>query len=614
MMMLPNKIFSLLLQFFTLLYLVTITFASTEEATALLKWKSTFKNQNNSLLASWQPSSDSCNDWYGVSCINGKVNTLNITNASVFGTLYAFPFSSLPFLEYLNLSMNNLSGTIPPEIGNLKNLNNLTLSNNQLTGSIPSSFGNLRNLQTLFLDRNNLIEEIPSSICNLTSLKVLYLSRNTLKGKFPQCLGNITGLQYVMMSHNNLSGELPPSICNLTSLQSLDLCRNNLMGAIPQCFGNMSDHLEVLDMKNNNLSGTLPTTFSIGSALRSLNLHGNKLEGKIPRSLENCQRLEVVDLGDNLLNDTFPMWLGTLPELRVLSLKSNKLHGPITTSGSEYMFLELRIFDLSRNDFSKNLPTSLFQHLKAMRTTDQTSKEPRYLGDSYYHDSVMVSTKGLELQLLRILTIYTTIDLSNNKFEGYIPSILGDLIVLRVLNLSHNGLQGHIPPTLGDLSVVESLDLSGNQLEGEIPAQFASLTFLEVLNLSYNHLEGCIPQGNQLHTFENNSYEGNDGLRGFPLSKGCGNDGHDSASEETNARSALDEESNSEFLNDFWKAALMGYGTGLCIGLSIIYILISTGNMKWLERIVQELGHKIMMRRRKKQRRQRNYRRRNNRF
>ncbi|PHU01796.1 hypothetical protein BC332_31583 [Capsicum chinense] len=137
---------------------------------------------------------------------------------------------------------------------------------------------------------------------------------------------------------------------------------------------------------------------------------------------------------------------------------------------------------------------------------------------------------------------------------------------------------------------------------------------LVVLNLSYNHLEGCIPQGNQFHTLENYSYECNDGLRGFPLSKGCGNDSHDSVSEKSYAGSALDEESNSEFLNDFWKAALMGYGTGLCIGLSIIYFLISTGNMKWLERIVEELGHKIMMIRRKNQRRQRNYRRRNNRF
>ncbi|KAF3621525.1 putative receptor-like protein 12-like [Capsicum annuum] len=226
------------------------------------------------------------------------------------------------------------------------------------------------------------------------------------------------------------------------------------------------------------------------------------------------------------------------------------------------MYLELRILDVSSNAFTGNLPTSLFQHLNAMRKIDPSKKAPsdheRY---GYNQNSIAVVTKGMELEVVRILFLYTTIDLSNNKFEEHIPSIIGDLTALRILNLSHNGLQGHIPPSFGRLSSVESLDLSGNHLVGEIPAQFASLTSLEVLNLSYNHLEGCIPQGNQFHTFENNSYEGNDGLRGFPLSKGCGNDGHDSASEKTYAESTLDEESNSEFLNDFWKAALMGAGT-----------------------------------------------------
>ncbi|XP_047261990.1 receptor-like protein Cf-9 homolog, partial [Capsicum annuum] len=279
------------------------------------------------------------------------------------------------------------------------------------------------------------------------------------------------------MSHNKLSGQLPPSICNLTLLKVPDLGRNNLMGAIPQCFGNMSSHLEVLDMQHNNLSSTLPTTFSIGSALGSFNLHGNELEGKIPRSLENCKLLEVVDFGDNLLNDTFPMWL-------------NKLHGPIRTLGSENMYPELRLLDLSFNAFTGNLPTSLFQHLRAMRKIDPSKKAPSDERYGYYENSIAVVTKGLEHEVVRILFLYTTIDFSNNKFEGHIPSIIGDLIALRILNLSHNGLQGHIPRSLGCLSSVESLDLSGNHLVGEIPAQFASLTSLEVLNLSNNHLEG----------------------------------------------------------------------------------------------------------------------------
>ncbi|XP_015170324.1 receptor-like protein 12 [Solanum tuberosum] len=277
------------------------------------------------------------------------------------------------------------------------------------------------------------------------------------------------------------------------------------------------------------------------------------------------------------------------------------------------MFPELRIIDLSYNAFSGNLPTSMFQHLKAMMRVDQTMKAPIYLGVySYCHDSMTVATKGRELELVRILTTYTTIDLSSNRFVGNIPSIMGELIALRVLNLSHNQLQDHIPPSLGNLYVLESLDLSFNHLSGEIPQQLASLTSLEFLNLSYNYLQVCIPQGPQFSTFQNNSYEGNVGLHGFPISDGCGND---RVSETNYTVSSLeDQESNSEFPNDFWKAALMGYGSGLCIGMSIIYFMISTGNPRWLARIIEKLEHKFIMQMRKKQQGQRNYRIRNNRF
>ncbi|KAM3267239.1 hypothetical protein P3S67_032566 [Capsicum chacoense] len=258
------------------------------------------------------------------------------------------------------------------------------------------------------------------------------------------------------------------------------------------------------------------------------------------------------------------MWLGTLPELRVLSLRSNKLHGPIRTSGSEYMFLELRLLDLSSNAFTGNLPTSLFQHFRAIKKIDPSKKAPSDEIYGYYEKSIAFVTKGMEHEVLRILFLYTTIDFPNNKFEGHIPSIIGDLIALSILNLSHNGLQGPIPQSLGSLSSVESLDLSGNHLVGEIPAQFASLTFLEVSNLSYNHLEGCIPQGPQFHTFENNSYEIMINYMDFHFQKVV--------------------KATLNFSTIFGKALL------------------------W------ELGHTIMMARRKKQGRQRNYRRRNNRF
>ncbi|KAI8556183.1 hypothetical protein RHMOL_Rhmol05G0232200 [Rhododendron molle] len=135
----------------------------------------------------------------------------------------------------------------------------------------------------------------------------------------------------------------------------------------------------------------------------------------------------------------------------------------------------------------------------------------------YYEDSVIVINKGLKMELVKILAIFTAIDFSNNCFKGKIPDTLGDLKSLIVLNLSHNALTGSIPSSLGNLSALESLDLSLNKLRGSIPVTLASLTFLSFLNLSYNQLVGMIPSGPQLQLFPGTSFEGNKGLWGPPL-------------------------------------------------------------------------------------------------
>ncbi|WMV06780.1 hypothetical protein MTR67_000165 [Solanum verrucosum] len=162
-----------------------------------------------------------------------------------------------------------------------------------------------------------------------------------------------------------------------------------------------------------------------------------------------------------------------------------------------------------------------------MKKIDESTTTLEYVSDVYagYYDYLTtITTKGQDYDSVRILDSNMIINLSKNRFEGHIPSIIGDLIELRTLNLSHNVLEGHIPTSLQNLSVLESLDLSSNKISGEIPQQLASLTFLAVLNLSHNHLVGCIPKGKQFDTFENSSYQENDGLRGFPLSKHCGGD------------------------------------------------------------------------------------------
>jgi len=202
----------------------------------------------------------------------------------------------------------------------------------------------------------------------------------------------------------------------------------------------------------------------------------------------------------------------------------------------------------------------------------------KYLGnDTSYNDSIVIVMKGQEIELERILTVFTTIDLPNNMFEGEIPKVIGELHPLKGLNLSHNKITGTIPLSLGNLSNLEWLDLSWNQLKGEIPMALTNLNFLAVLNLSENQFEGMIPTGGQFNTFENDSYAGNPMLCGIPLSKSCKED------KKRPPRSTLDEEES----GFGWKVVVVGYGCGMIFGIILGCNVFFAGKPHWLARLVE---------------------------
>ncbi|GMH14534.1 hypothetical protein Nepgr_016375 [Nepenthes gracilis] len=540
-------------------------------------------------------------------------------------------------LETLKLSSNNLSGIIELDMFcKLENLTELDMSNNGLTlltksnGAINSNVAACRRLTTLLCSPCNIIE-FPDFLRNQEDLQVLDLSNNKIHGDIPkwaQDIGRYT-LYYLNLSHNfltgsldllqwknlqfidihsnmfegpapilpsftvmlsasynNFVGEMPSAICTLASLEILDLSYNSLSGEIPRCFKNFSDQLSVLDLRSNKLHGTLSSSFEKCSSLRTLNLNGNQLGGQLPLSLLSCQGLEVLDVGNNNFKGTFPYWLGSLPKLQVLILHSNSFFGNLGTSKAKHLFSKLRILDLSNNGFNGTLSSNLLHCFKAMMNSTENRGQLQYLGDRYYTDSVMLEVKGHDLNFIRILNVITTIDVSNNKLEGEIPEVIGDLVSLRWLNLAHNNFMGRIPPSLVRLSELESLDLSSNKLVGRIPGELASLTFLEFFNVSQNRLVGPIPQGKQFATFGNNSYSGNLGLCGNPLSKKCSND---EASSQPPSRMVQDG-NDSEYKGAFdWTMAGIGYGCGTVIGLAAGYYIIIARNPIWLLRLARPI-------------------------
>jgi hypothetical protein len=131
---------------------------------------------------------DAC-DWNGVQCNDqGFIVTLDLNKQNLSGTLPQ-ELGGLKSLELLSLYENNLSGTIPSSFENLENLRNLSLSNNEFTGRLPSSLP--PNIEVLKVDHNFLGGPVPPKIGQLESLG---------KIKEQQCIEHIT-IQNDAISH-----------------------------------------------------------------------------------------------------------------------------------------------------------------------------------------------------------------------------------------------------------------------------------------------------------------------------------------------------------------------------------------------------------------------------
>lgn len=133
----------------------------------------------------------------------------------------------------LDLNNNQLSGTIPSELGNLAQMTLLKLSNNQLSGNIPSQLGNLINLKDLYLNSNQLSGTIPSELGNLNNLFGMYLSYNQLSGSIPSEFGNLINLRSLYLNNNQISGGIPLRIANLSNLKLLRIYNNQMSGCYP---------------------------------------------------------------------------------------------------------------------------------------------------------------------------------------------------------------------------------------------------------------------------------------------------------------------------------------------------------------------------------------------
>ena len=135
----------------------------------------------------------------------------------------------------------------------------LLLNENNLTGTIPSDIGNIAYLNRLNLSKNNLTGDILSPISKLTGLVYLALNDNQLTGQIPQDFNNLTNLYRLALQNNQLSGDIPDIFEEMPYLTEVGLSNNNLTGTLPSSLG--SKPLELLYLQKNRLSGTIPDSY-----------------------------------------------------------------------------------------------------------------------------------------------------------------------------------------------------------------------------------------------------------------------------------------------------------------------------------------------------------------
>ncbi|KAK7393164.1 hypothetical protein VNO78_21653 [Psophocarpus tetragonolobus] len=283
-----------------------------QDKKVLLQIKKEFNNPT--LLSSWKPNSDCCQDrWHGIHC-NHKTS----------------------HVDSLDLSYDhNLTSQFPPSIGNLPYLVNLSLFHlPKLTGQIPQSISKLTNLKVLSIGVTNMSGPIPNFLSQLKSLVTLNLSFNNFCGTLPPFLHLLPNLKEIFLGGNKFTGPIPCSYGYLNdeypNFPNLELSYNQLSGKLPMSLGRVN--FSHLSLKDNKFEGDASMLFGANKMTEAIDISWNSFTfdfGKV----ELPKTLSILDVSHNHVYGNLPAGIENVSWLNV---SYNRLCGEIPKGGHDH--------------------------------------------------------------------------------------------------------------------------------------------------------------------------------------------------------------------------------------------------------------------------------------
>ncbi len=243
----------------------------------------------------------------------GYLNGMPVSTEDGDGNSAKVPNNNTNKMVYYDVSYNHFHGTIPLSLSQCIYLEYIDLSSNDLTSTLPVEvFTNWTQLQQLRLAFNHFTNSLPTTIFeSMHKLQYLDIADSLLSGTLPvDIVYNNPLLSTFNIENNILTGSIPIGLCDLHMMTSLSLQSNHFTSSLPICFYSNLSNLVTIGLDNNRLTGSFVTVNNWIHTLQEFHINNNLFTGYFPINGWNMMsNLIYVTATNNLFTGTFPSTL-----------------------------------------------------------------------------------------------------------------------------------------------------------------------------------------------------------------------------------------------------------------------------------------------------------------